>query len=230
MTGLAERQQLLDELVRLTEADMSALWRQFATSATDREFAAIIAEAFPELIGQYSAVAAELGAQWYAESAPDLPYQPQSFLPAAEGLPSSVSWALGAPGDAALSRLSGVAQRQIWTANRDTIIGNARAEGAGSTWARVARAGACAFCAMLATRKAVYSSKATATPKSKYHDHCHCQAKEVRPGQSYDPPDYVQRFEDAYRQATREVPGVGQHGAIDTAGVLAHMRGSLGTH
>ncbi|WP_406234943.1 hypothetical protein [Nocardia sp. NBC_01009] len=267
MTTVAERQQLLDELSRLAAQDIAALWQQVAT-ASDAEFAQMLIEAFPELVEPYSVAAAEMGAEWYAESAPpDVTYQPTSFLPEAGGLSTSAEWALGATGEAALGRLSGIAQRQIWNANRDTIIGNSAGE-PGSTWARVARPGACAFCAMLATRHDVYTSKEAAltvvgrgtemtlgdrriraaggTRRSnhqfaadgrrtrgtqklgeKYHDYCHCQAKEVRPGQVYTPPSYVEEWEAAYIKATRETPRVGKYGAIDTQAVLAHMRATL---
>lgn len=268
MTTLEERQQLLTQLSDLAVADIEALWRQIA-SASDGEFRAMLIEAFPELLEPYSVAAAELGAEWYAEADPDLPYQATSFLPSAEGLAESAGWALGASGEAALTRLSGTAQRRIYDANRDTIIGNASKE-PGATWARVARPGACAFCAMVATRGAVYSSQAAAEGVvgrgkemsvqerriranggtridgrtaaggirergvqklgKKYHDGCHCQAKEVRPGQIYTPPDYVQQWEEAYIQATRETPRVGKYDAIDPTAVLAHMRSNLGVH
>ncbi|WP_280442239.1 hypothetical protein [Nocardia brasiliensis] len=242
MTTLLERQQLLDELSRLATQDISALWHE-ASLASNEQFRDIVVQAFPELLEPYSVAAAELGAEWYAESAPpDAAYQPTSFLPEAGGLPRSAEWALGATGDAALDRLAGIAQRQIWNANRDTIIGNAETE-PGSTWARVARPGACAFCAMLATRGEVYASRASALRVvgrgkygrtrgsrrrgERYHDRCHCQVKEVRPGQVYTPPAYVQEWEDAYIKATRATPGTGRYGAIDTKAVLAHMRATL---
>ncbi|WP_159844897.1 VG15 protein [Nocardia sp. CY41] len=268
-TTTAERSELLEELNRLAVVDINELWRELS-GLESSEFRNILVQAFPELLEPYSVAAAELGAEWYAESAPDLPYQPQSFLPSSEGLASSASWALAAHGEEALSRLGGAAQRSIWNANRDTIIGNSDRE-PGATWARVARPGACAFCAMLATRGAVYTSREAALKVvgrgkemsltdrriraaggdrrqggqfaaggtrtrgtgqlgHKYHDHCSCQAKEVRPGEVYLPPDYVQEWEDAYIKATRETPGVGKYGAIDTDAVLAHMRASLGVH
>lgn len=263
MTTLVERQQILDQLSTLAMQDIERYWRGISDSV-DAEFRAIVAEAFPELLAPYSAAAAELGAEWYAESAPGLPYQPTSFLPATEGLAQSTAWALSATGEAALPRLAGITQRQVFQANRETIIGNSNRE-TGSTWARVARPGACAFCAMLATRSDVYASRAAAltvvgrgkdvstnfradgSKKSggqakgvktrggqkvgdKFHDNCHCQAKEVRPGQSYSPPDYVQKWQDAYTQATRETEKVGKYGALDPTAILAHMRQNLGTH
>lgn len=296
MVELAERQQLLDELSRLAGLDTTALWNQLS-AMSNIQFAEYLAEAFPEMLAQYSTAAAELGAEWFAESAPELPYQPTSFVPPAEGLPSSVSWALGATGEAAIPRLNGIAQAQIWDANRFTIAANAEAEGKGSTWARVARSGACAFCAMLSTRGAIYVSAKNATgvvgrgaglseaqqrlmqietemveqrvaavermrggrnvsiggdrpgrearillpglgtrtpggiktrgPRElgkKFHDHCHCQAKEVRPGQSYEPPDYMSKFDDAYRDAVKAAGG-----ASDPTAILSEMRTILGS-
>ncbi|WP_433658050.1 hypothetical protein ACQPW1_39745 [Nocardia sp. CA-128927] len=242
MTPVIERQQLLDQLNMLATQDITALWQEISL-ASNEQFRDIVVQAFPELLEPYTVAAAELGAEWYAESAPpQATYQPTSFLPEPGGLTKSAEWALGATGEAALDRLAGIAQRQIWNANRDTIIGNAETE-PGSTWARVARPGACAFCAMLATRSDLYASKAAALRVvgrgkygrtrgsrrrgERYHDRCHCQAKEVRPGQVYTPPAYVQEWEDAYIKATRETPGIGRYGAIDTKAVLAHMRVTL---
>lgn len=38
----------------------------------------------------------------------------------------------------------------------------------------------------------------------RYHDNCHCVAIPVRPGGSYEPPDYAQRWENDYVAASRE--------------------------
>lgn len=43
---------------------------------------------------------------------------------------------------------------------------------------------------------------------SKYHDHCHCIAVPVRPGQSYDPPPYVEEWEAEYTRARKAADGV----------------------
>lgn len=40
----------------------------------------------------------------------------------------------------------------------------------------------------------------------KFHDHCRCLAVPVRPGASYDPPDYVQQWEKDYQAAWDAVP------------------------
>ena len=47
---------------------------------------------------------------------------------------------------------------------------------------------------------------------NKYHDHCRCIAVPVRPGTSYQPPDYVHQWEDDYVAATRAVSESGSGG------------------
>ena len=42
----------------------------------------------------------------------------------------------------------------------------------------------------------------------KYHDHCHCIAVPVRPGQSYNPPSYVEEWEAEYTRARQAAYGV----------------------
>lgn len=56
-----------------------------------------------------------------------------------------------------IDRLTGPVQRYVNTSARDTLSGNADREGV--VWARHASANACAFCRMLATRLAVYTSE-----------------------------------------------------------------------
>lgn len=210
---------ILDQLNVLAIQDVTELWRR--SSDLDSEaFRALIIEAFPELVDPYAAAAAELGAVWYDDSAPELDYIAKpAALPAAEMLSSSAEWALGASGDLALGRLAGAAQRSVWNANRRTIVENSRTE-AGARWARAVSGDACAFCAMLSTRGAAYRSESTADFRS--HDHCRCQAKEVRPGQTFTPAAHVARYEDAYRKASESATG--------TDAILAEMRLILGSH
>lgn len=100
-------------------------------------------------------------------------------------------------------------------------------------WARQAAPGACAFCAMVATRDAAYVSEAAAltvvgrgTAKrfdgtradtrrrglrsrgsrslgQKFHDFCKCTAVPVWPGDGIERADYVDDWEQAYIEATR---------------------------
>ena len=264
-----ERQLILTQIGRLAEQDVATLWRQ-AEALPSGEFAGFIAEAFPEVVDPFAALAADTAAVWYEDSPSASDYIPTAGpLPVAEQLQSSAAWALGADGLDGLTRLQGTMQRAVFDAARNTVLHNIDSE-PGARWARHASSNACAFCALMATRGAVYASKQAAervvgrgkemslqerriraaggtrfegrtaaggvktrgTQKAgeKYHDRCHCIAVEVRPGQSYQPPSYVQQWDEAYIAATRETPKVGKYGAIDPNAVLAHMRSSLGTH
>ncbi|KXF56150.1 hypothetical protein AXA44_02645 [Rhodococcus sp. SC4] len=240
MTTLpSERLETLDQLNTLAVRDLTEVWRG-ASSLDPPAFREYITAAVPDVVDPYAAASGDLGAAWYAESAPDLDYHPSAFgMPPAEKLAGSTSWALGASGDLALGRLAGVLQRAVFDANRETVIQNSRQE-SGSTWARHASGTACAFCRMMATRGAVYASQAAAVsvvgrgPSTRgsqpmghrYHDRCRCTAVEVRPGQQYIPPGYVEQWEQEYINAVRATSGAGKYGAIDEKAVLAHMRAS----
>jgi hypothetical protein len=118
----------------------------------------------------------------------------------------------------ALSLLSGGLQRIVFDGGRDTSAGSAALDPAKPTYARHASANACAFCALMATRGAVYTSKdaaervgysargrtrtgGTRSKGEKYHDDCHCVAVVVWPGQEYKPAPYVAKWEQAYLDA-----------------------------
>ena len=81
-----------------------------------------------------------------------------SDVPLLEQVDSAVGFALSNPDSRAL--LLGAMQRLMMNSYRDTIIGSAIQ--AGRRFARVAEPGACDFCLMLASRGAVYLSKAKA--------------------------------------------------------------------
>lgn len=61
----------------------------------------------------------------------------------------------------------------------------------------------------------------------KFHDHCHCTAIAVRPGQSYEPPDYVEQWEQDYNDAVKAAREAGrtkgEYGAIDINAVVSQM-------
>ncbi|SIH16363.1 Uncharacterised protein [Mycobacteroides abscessus subsp. abscessus] len=61
----------------------------------------------------------------------------------------------------------------------------------------------------------------------KYHDSCHCIAVMVRPGATYQPPAYVDQWEQDYADAVSATQAAGQtkgkYGAIDITAVVRHM-------
>ncbi|GAA1881920.1 VG15 protein [Williamsia serinedens] len=213
-TTAPERQQILSQVNTVAVNDLVDLWRR-ASNLSSEEFRTFILDAFPDVADPYAAMAAQLAADWYDESAPNLAYQATpTGTPNVQALRDSTKWALGAYGDAGLARLAGTLQRAVFNGARDTIIDNAARE-QGARWARHASANACEFCRLLATRGAAYGSRDKAM---KAHDHCHCVAIEVRPGSTYEPAPYVAEFEQQYNDARRAA------GSGDLTKILAAMR------
>lgn len=155
-----ERRFLLQQVNRLAQTDLDRLWNE-AASRSNADFAALVAEAFPEVVDPYNSMAAQLAATWFELSLPQSTYIAEVAPPIpVEKLLASTRWALGATGNQGLQRLSGTLQRAVLDGARDTTLLNV--ETTGSRWARHARPDACPFCKLLATREASYRSEADA--------------------------------------------------------------------
>ena len=195
-TTPSERQRILADLSTVAIRDLVALWER--AKLADVAFAAFLIDAFPEIATSYALIAGNLAADWYEQAAPRLAYEAVTApAPNVTALTKSAQWALGADGDMALNRLSGNMQRTVFNSARETTFVNVNNE-EGARWARHASANACPWCRLLATRLDVYRSEQSAL---RSHDRCHCVAVEVRPGQSYDPPPYIEDWTDQYHEA-----------------------------
>ncbi|AWY05189.1 MuF-like minor capsid protein [Gordonia phage Margaret] len=169
-------------------------------------------DAYVDLVTPGMDMAAEAGATYY-DLAGDDDGLSDEFLRLADPIPEealrkTARWAL-AKGDATtgLQMLSGTVPRRLYGAARESVRLSAEAE-PGARWARVAKADACGWCRMLATREAVYSSAKAAVGSGhddRYHDDCRCLAAAVRPGKRFTPPSYTAQWNDEYEQLTREV-------------------------
>lgn len=194
-----ERQYLLNQVNRLAANDLNRLWSQ-AEQLADVDFFAYILQAFPDLVDPYHQAAGQLAANWFEESLPSSGYIAKVVDPLPVGkVTASAQWALGGDGVKALNRLGGTLQRAVFDGARETTWLNI--EATNTAWARYASANACAFCRLLATRGADYRSEKTAA--TKVHDHCSCIPVEDRDG-SYQPPDYLERWQSEYRTARTE--------------------------
>ncbi|PZM88413.1 MAG: hypothetical protein DIU79_16905, partial [Actinobacteria bacterium] len=91
------------------------------------------------------------------------------------------------------TNMAGVADEAVRNGDRDVVEMTAR-HGRGIVgWRRRIGARACGFCAMLASRGAVYASKEVATYSrrgERYHPHCHCWAEPVYRHEP-DPPEVL---------------------------------------
>lgn len=141
----------------------------------------------------------------------------------AEQVHAATAWALqtkkipgGASGAESLHRLVGVLVRLVNQPARDTV--RESAVRAGVAWARVPTAKACAFCLMLASRGAVYESKAVAlaasgdrgpqSEGSSYHDNCHCRA--IESYSDADLPQIVRDLQDEWYEVTEKAVRSGE--------------------
>jgi hypothetical protein len=213
----------VDDLSTLAISDLNALLRQFGGSDPVVVRDALL-EAYPQLVNRYASVAGEVTATWYEQVRPNSGYAVAQGSVDAEQTNQLIRYGvrpLFGVGDAtALSLLGGSLQRLIAGASRDTVTGNVdRERSEGKTdlgFARVPRSGCCAFCALLASRGAVYSSRRTAGEVDKYHDFCRCTVAPAERGE--DLPYDLQKYRDLYYSV--EYDG--------TKGTLANMRAAHG--
>lgn len=189
------------------------------------------------LVHKYGQASASLAARWYAgqRTAAGIPgrYVPIAADPAgAAQIRASLDWATKGlysqtPDLPAVQTLTGgVAQKMVVDAARNTLIEAIQADKRCRGWARQARPDACAFCAMLSTRGAVYKSKESASLTSgtrgsrpaglKYHDNCHCLPVPLF-ADRYEPPAYIRDWQALYRDSTRGLSGGAARNAFRVA-------------
>ncbi|WP_131812175.1 hypothetical protein [Mycolicibacterium conceptionense] len=209
-TPPTERRQTLTELARLAVADLVQVWRRALVA--DVDFAQFLIEAFPEIATTYATVSADFAAEWFEQSDAASKYVATTADISQSRLVKSAEWALGGDGNVALDRMTGSMQRAVFDGARETTQLNV--ERTGSRWAVHARAAACPWCRMMATRGSVYKSGATALASC--HDNGHCIAVEIRSGSNYEPPSYVEKWDDEYLKA-RANAGTGDIAAIQAA-------------
>lgn len=225
MATAAEVQVLrssIDDLSTLAISDLNALLRQFG-DVDPRVVRDALLEAYPQLVNRYASVAGEVTATWYEQVRPASGYAVAQGAVDAQQTNQLIRYGvrpLFGVGDAtALSLLGGSMQRLIAGASRDTVTGNVdreRSSGTDVGYARVPRSGCCAFCALLASRGAVYSSRESAGGLNRYHDFCRCTIAPTERDEEL--PYDLAHYEDLYRS----VPYDG------TNGTLANMRAAHG--
>jgi hypothetical protein len=218
--------EIIHGVETLAVADMVDAWG----SIPDRPEAAEpeIRQLIDEMVDGYHPVATTIAADWYEDlrTEADVPGRYTASLaqrPPAEMTAQTASWAAGGlyvSREKALGDAAAAVQRIIGIGDRSTISLNVRRDRSGPRWARYASASACAFCAVVASRGAVYRSEDTAA--GKYHKHCRCIAVPVwNPQRDYDEAPYVADWRQSYDQARSDVGG-------DFKAILSHMRKNAG--
>ncbi|MFB7672939.1 hypothetical protein ACFC26_16175 [Kitasatospora purpeofusca] len=130
---------------------------------------------------------------------------------------------------------SGAGDREALRGGRTLIHSASAADRRVLGWARITDADPCAFCAMLASRGAVYRTRDAAVLRGfadsgrrsadvldpeaelqKYHDMCHCQVVPVY-STSVELPDSSRELEQLWRTATRSYSGKAARAAFERA-------------
>lgn len=198
------------DLAVLADHDLSALWRQVDTADEARD---ALLDVLPALVDTYCLAAATISADWYDDTRDLVEARGRfSAFPADLGdlgVDALARWGVGplfqGEPDWARARtmVKGGMQLRIANSSRYTIAGSSIADPAADGWMRQGN-GACAFCAMLIGRGAVYTESGGAFAA---HDHCHCTAVpawggEPRPVKPYTPS--AKKASDADRARVRE--------------------------
>lgn len=174
MVTATEYRRTIETLAQAAIRDLAGLLAAIASDDPAVVRRALV-EYLPDLITPYMGTAGESAATWYEDERRITGvrgYARTVEAPANDGRWLSIArWGVrplaGQSDSTVLSLVGGGVQRLIAASGRDTVDVNARADAgrgniAATAWARVARPGACAFCAMLAGRGAVYRSAESA--------------------------------------------------------------------
>jgi hypothetical protein len=238
----------LTQLSTAALADLRALMNSVEGMAPEKS-QTILQEAFPEVFNPYAAASSAVSASFYEEvrvmsevrGSFDAGTLDEVEAPRYQAL---VGW--GARGSVferggaalAYSLLSGGLTQILTEMAADTIVGNAAVDPAPVGYQRVPRAGCCAFCGMLASRGASYSSESAAggvlgrgvpvektrgrrggqgrgiSPRGsrqlgeRFHDACKCRAVPVTEGNAVQMQADADKYLDAYAGARNEVSGI----------------------
>lgn len=122
-------------------------------------------------------------------------------------------WSASPDVEAAKTKVSGVAQRDVLDTGRNTLLDAIHADKKAKGWARVPEAGACSFCLLLATRGAVYREhsftnsnfKFTGPGAFKTHDHCRCSLEPIFG--AYEAPADVRKYQALYTEVAKTAHG-----------------------
>lgn len=232
---IAEYQAVLNEVNRLAQGDLVAIWRA-TQGMTRREAIEFILDALPEVAELYRGMSVEAAAAFYATTQ-ELSFSDADIVRASslnrEAFQASVGSQLRGAGNAAhLALVGGVLQRYVFNSARTFAMDGFDRGGQG--WYRAASAGACQFCRMLATRAVrewgPYGSAASASvvgvgkhsdPVARekgdsYHDNCRCVPVLAS---AYEVPSYVEAWDADYEAAATLV---GSRSSMNQ--ILAAMR------
>lgn len=227
-----ENRQNLERVTTLTIAEARQLVAN-GDGLSQQELGGFLRTIVPGIVQRYGNVNAVLAVNYYdvvrdlfSKSAKSYKAYIPSLDPYAE-VDSIVGYGMAhfqAQGFAGLPDIMANAlTRPVTNWNRDTMRANAVSDPARTVIQRVARSGACAFCAMAAlnSTKVIEGRTTVMSPRTyakHFHDHCHCTEEVIFEGEDLITPHYYQTFQMEYDEAR----------GGSTTDVLARMRQQTG--
>ncbi|WP_311342808.1 VG15 protein [Corynebacterium riegelii] len=223
---LADYWKIIDEINRMAQADFVSLWRMLEAQDKEALFRGLQA-GVPEIVGLYRNAQADAAMVFY-NTTQGVGYSRAAATAAGkvneEQLERMLRYAVFGKGvSSPVGLISGAIQQMVLGGGRD-YANHAFAQ-SGVGWYRAARADACAFCRMLATRGATewepYTSANSAFSKKgpsgyQYHKHCRCIPVLAS---EYSVPDYVNEWAETYYKASASLSTT-----TDFRAILAEMR------
>ena len=228
-TAAAEQQTAQASLAVALAQEVAAAWQALLDvgelAKTLPDLSAVVAA----LVQQYGSASAAVAAEYYTAARADagvsgLYAVTPASPPDAGQVDAGVRWATKdlwtpQPDPApALKLTQAAAQTLVLDTGRDTIVNAVLADSKARGWARHTEPGCCAFCAMLATRGAVYRSRRTADFQA--HPGDRCQPEPVFG--IYEPPAQVRQWQALWRSSTKGTSGAASIAAFRQAYEAPH--------
>ena len=209
---LSDYWSIIDQINRMAQADFVGLWRALEGQDKETLFRGLQA-GVPEIVDLYRNAQADAAMVFYSETQ-GVGYSRAAATTAGRineaQLEQMLRYAVFGKGvTSPVGLISGVIQQMVLGGGRD--YANEAFAQAGVGWYRAARADACAFCRMLATRGATewmpYTSANAAFSKGgpsgyQYHKHCRCIPVLAS---EYKVPEYVNAWAETYYRASEEL-------------------------
>lgn len=220
------------QLNRVLSAELDQLWPLLVSGPKDDTFPVWSARA-TLLLRQYAQAAAAIGnAAYTAYRGLAVPNAgrftpPVGALPEIEQIQRSLGWAtrnVDVDADptvleSAKTQAAATAQRHVTNTGRSAVVDAVEADERAVAWARRTDGDPCAFCALMASRGAVYKTRNTAGRDSnlglgrqrhkfvgeglfKFHDLCACVAVPVFAGEDFELEPHIQAADELYQQVS----------------------------
>jgi hypothetical protein len=210
-TAVATQQAQQSALVSLLEGPVAAAWEYIDLSDPSTMTAFI--SAITALTQQFGRVSgAEAAKAYMAERKAAGVVAPFRARPAAPADPqkvdASIRWAtksLWQPNpdlQTIESQVLGVVEKNVLDTGRETVLLAVKSDARAKGWARETEPGACSFCAMLATRGAVYHFD-----RGGFQAHNSCRCFAIPVFNAFEPTAQVREWQQIYKESTKGVHG-----------------------